>query len=177
MDSDGIHSLFNATLAFNLTQNCTVRADETPEGSIGGSSVGEQDGVTSSASPSLSAACELLQEVVVRSNDTCQARPDSCQALDCNVADSYRISVTILPCGVAPGVHVEVYHLLEELRLLDRVYTESRLETVYLGEARLFDMEVSLENSSLRDHITLMVIRVFPPMHLPLCTPMHLFLL
>ena len=72
--------------------------------------------------------------------------------------DFYRITATLLPCGEFPGVRVQVYHLLDETTLLRSIYTRTQSEMVYLGgESRLFDVEVSIDKSSSRDHITLMV--------------------
>lgn len=72
--------------------------------------------------------------------------------------DYYRISVTILPCGEDPGVKVVVHHLLEEWTMLSSVFTRSQRRVVYLGEMRLFNMVVSINQSLNKDHITLKVL-------------------
>lgn len=114
----------------------------------------------SSPLPSSTSTCEALQQIA-RSSDRCQMHPNTCHTLECNAAedDSYRISVTILPCGETPGVTIAVDHLLEESTLLHKVYTKSSQEPVYLGgSTQLFDMVVSIKQSVNMDHITLMVI-------------------
>lgn len=152
-------------------------ADSNHSGSTGDSSLEETDTPvqetdtsvqetadfsTLSPSPSLPqplTTCEALQ-AIARSTNMCEMGPNTCQALECIVEDYYRIGVTISPCGKIPGVMIVVDHLPGENTLLQRVFTGTRQEAIYLGDSSrlLFDMVVSIDQALNMDHITLMVI-------------------
>ena len=150
--SDDHYPLFNATINFNMTNLCRAT-------SITTTTHQPPPPVTSELLRTYHTTCEAILAIGSLSNYCAVGRPSLCKSLDCSVLGEYRITLTVLPCNTLPGVSVLINHMMEGV-ILEDVFTSSHIQALYVGESKLLDYSVIVEQHSEENHIKFQVCKL-----------------